>query len=545
METDCSKAKQNLVRLKTMKEEFVRLYEVCLAARDFSPLKSRKDEIKTLIEELKNTLDPYDLKLRHQLAKKLGAKLVEPFSEKKAVVIDAGLSVYFINRAGQRITAQNYISALPYSEGRAAVKIEGDDWLTRNSWVLIDEKGRQINGIKYRDVKPFSGGLAAVRDEEGWFYINRSGAPAIFPRQNKELRFAEAGPFHGMIAKVKIPSDTAPGYENCLINKVGEILHTDQYIFLHNINNRFSTVNLPNDKSLLIDKTTAATRKVSYAVPIADFKGENSKNIIIWDEHRKLSICDENGNPLSPKKYEGIGLFRDGLMAVKEKGEWILIDVEGRPVNIGEHEGWYSFWYEYKKEEIKLVMVENGRIVVKLLLNMEEIQDFDEKTNLIKLYKEDKKIVLLNWRGESVLETEGESLSIISENRFILRKGESGPDYLIDADGDEIIKADGIERFDSILRVKRDGLWSLHDLDGNMIGDSEAYESIYRTHENIIAQKQKKYYLLDKNFQIVGDQEGYDELNSHGDGVYRCVRKEAEQPDRVFYIDYRGRRFES
>ncbi len=545
MEKDCPKAIQNLVSLKKLKAEYALLYAESMANRDFSPLKTRKDELKALIEDAKKALDFYGLKLRHQLTKKLKAKLVEPFTENKAKVIDQDLTVYFINRVGDRITSQKYRDVLPYSEGRAAVQLAREVW-SMPEWSFIDEKGRQLKAKTYNEVKPFSGGFAAVRDEEGWFYIDRSGKPAIFPHQNKDMRFLKAESFTGIIAAVGIRTDSENTYENFIIKNSGEILPTGKLGLVHDFNSRFIEAYRSEDKegkNLLIDKTTAVFRKVVHANALSQGGAENSKNILILDDDDNTLICDENGNLLTKNKFDTYGWFSEGLMAVKLDGEWILTDVNGRSVNISEHDGWSSCSVDIKTKKIFAVAVENGRIVEKYSGNEEVIGDFDENTNLVTCH-EDKKMVIMNFRGERLFESECHHLYVLNENRFVIQKEEDGDKYIVDKAGTEILKGNEIRRIGTLIKVIRDELWYLHDFDGNMIGDPEGYNSILLSEENIIVEKQKKYYLLDKNLQMVGDKEGYDGLRKYGEGVFRCEKVDTEgSTTDIFFIDYMGRRF--
>lgn len=49
-------------------------------------------------------------------------------------------------------------------------------------WGYEDTNGTITIPFQFEDAKEFSQGLAAVRNESGWYYINTSGAPTVTPR---------------------------------------------------------------------------------------------------------------------------------------------------------------------------------------------------------------------------------------------------------------------------------------------------------------------------------------------------------------------------
>ena len=107
--------------------------------------------------------------------------------------------------------------ARPFSEGLASVKIEG-------RWGYIDKTGEYVIRPQFDDVKlSFEDGLALVaigRGEGKWGYINKVGEYVINPQ------FDDAWPFSEGLALVAIGRGEGKwGY----INKVGEYVINPQF----------------------------------------------------------------------------------------------------------------------------------------------------------------------------------------------------------------------------------------------------------------------------------------------------------------------------
>ena len=112
-----------------------------------------------------------------------------PFSEGLAAVAEAGRFGY-IDGWGEYVIYPEFARARRFSEGLAAVVFSA-------RWGYIDREGRfRINPL-YEECADFSEGLAAVRWRARWGYIDASGAFAIRPR------FDRARDFHHGWAEVQ------------------------------------------------------------------------------------------------------------------------------------------------------------------------------------------------------------------------------------------------------------------------------------------------------------------------------------------------------
>ncbi|HEY9055350.1 MAG TPA: WG repeat-containing protein, partial [Rectinemataceae bacterium] len=105
------------------------------------------------------------------------------FSEGLAACSAEGNKIVFIDRSGKpAFPAAPWKDALPFSEGLAAVR-------DSDGWKFIDKNGSIAIPGPFEKLMPFSGGLAAAKRGSSWGYIDSSGSWIIQPA------FADAWPF--------------------------------------------------------------------------------------------------------------------------------------------------------------------------------------------------------------------------------------------------------------------------------------------------------------------------------------------------------------
>lgn len=75
----------------------------------------------------------------------------------------------YVDKKGQWVIPPRHRGALPFSEGLAAVHIQG-------KWGFIDRKGEVVISPVFEGAGGFSQGFAAVRMDGKWGYIDRSGS---------------------------------------------------------------------------------------------------------------------------------------------------------------------------------------------------------------------------------------------------------------------------------------------------------------------------------------------------------------------------------
>jgi len=78
------------------------------------------------------------------------------------------LKWYFIDKAGNKAIDKKFTDVHDFSEGYAAVSIDG-------KWGWIDKKGKFIFGNDFQECKSFSEGFAAFKKGDAWGLINNKG----------------------------------------------------------------------------------------------------------------------------------------------------------------------------------------------------------------------------------------------------------------------------------------------------------------------------------------------------------------------------------
>jgi hypothetical protein len=133
------------------------------------------------------------------------------FNKGFARVIDFYKERYYINKKGERITGINIEDFNDFSEGYAAVKING-------KWGFINKSGKIVIKPQYKEVRGFSEGLTGVMTEKGWGFINKNGKIVIEPK------YWNISDFKGGSALVIVMD-----FVGRIINKKGEIISKESF----------------------------------------------------------------------------------------------------------------------------------------------------------------------------------------------------------------------------------------------------------------------------------------------------------------------------
>ncbi|HLP21965.1 MAG TPA: WG repeat-containing protein [Chitinophagales bacterium] len=123
----------------------------------------------------------------------------------------------YLDRKGDVVVSLKYTDGLPYSQGMAAVCIDGN-------WYFIDKTGKQAFISSFRNVQSFSDSLAAVtQDGELWGYIDMAGTFVIQPAFESAEDFT--GGFAIISKKEKDPKNKSMTIsQRYKIDKTGKIL---------------------------------------------------------------------------------------------------------------------------------------------------------------------------------------------------------------------------------------------------------------------------------------------------------------------------------
>lgn len=177
-----------------------------------------------------------------------------------------------------------------------------------NSFVYYADKyDRLCFQKKFQDGRQFCNGLAAVRINEKWGYINSLGSTVIPFQYDWVSSFGEFG-FDENIAVVKnnIDKNKIPMFTACpswLINKRGEKI-TPKYGIIFPIEKKLSIVNDGvNFESI-------------------------GKNFAISDG--KWGVINKKGKEIIPCEYDLIYPFRDVITFVQKNGKWGVVNEKGK-----------------------------------------------------------------------------------------------------------------------------------------------------------------------------------------------------------------------
>lgn len=98
----------------------------------------------------------------------------------------------FINTAGEFAISPQYDFAGAFSEGLAAVRLDG-------LWGYVSTGGEVAVELSFSDARAFSENRAAVETFEGWVYVDRSGTEVI----NPNFQITDAGEFNEGLAPIQ------------------------------------------------------------------------------------------------------------------------------------------------------------------------------------------------------------------------------------------------------------------------------------------------------------------------------------------------------
>ncbi len=204
-----------------------------------------------------------------------------------------------------------YQDAKNFSEGLAAVKKDG-------KWGFIDKTGKVVIGFQYEDVDTFgfSKGLAGVEKNGMWGFIDKTGSFVIEPQYNGEIII----PFGDDDRAGIIISDTSWR----AIDRTGKILSTDQMVSF-SLTEGLKGFN-KDGKFGYVDKDNKIVINPTYDM-ITDFREGFAavKKSGVW------GFIDKTGKEVIAPQYLSASLFDSGAAIVKKTtGEILRIDKEGQ-----------------------------------------------------------------------------------------------------------------------------------------------------------------------------------------------------------------------
>lgn len=219
-----------------------------------------------------------------------------------------GLKYFIIDRTGEIvIDATKYSRVLPFSEGLAAVRSD-------RGWGFIDKRGQEIIRPQFAEVSSFSEGLAPVQVNGSWGFIDRQGQMVIAPQYSHASLFSEG-------IAVVIRSEQTNTFD--LTKRFGSrstvtgsrrIVRRELIVGAAH-SNESQTAEEANRELLLIDTKGHSILSRSFSELQVNLDGKISEGLIEAYEPKtkKFGFVDKSGTFVIPANFVQVGPFSEGL----------------------------------------------------------------------------------------------------------------------------------------------------------------------------------------------------------------------------------------
>jgi uncharacterized protein (TIGR02145 family) len=281
---------------------------------------------------------------------------------------------------------------VPYSDG--------------SKWGFRDAGMNITLSAQYDDVLPFAEGLAAVKANGKWGYINQDGEEVIKPQ-----KFQKAGSFSEKMAMVFLNGKWG------FINKEGkEIVPPVKYDFVNDFSDGFAVVGVKSRYGF-INKKGEIVIDIKY-----DFAWPFENGIAKVFQNNRFGYINKSGEEIIPVKYDYIGSFYQSTALSRQNNRWFFISTNGKVVS--------SLYYDNVTE-----------------------------TNMPGVYEvsKNRKYGFINNKGDEVVLLKYDDIDQYNNNLYKVEK--NGQYGLIDFTGREIIPAvyDGIMEVGQLNYIVHDG----------------------------------------------------------------------------------------
>jgi hypothetical protein len=257
--------------------------------------------------------------------------------------------------------------AWSFYEGLAAIKKDG-------RWGFIDKTGAIVIQPEFDGVKNFSDGMAAIKQKGKWGYINKNGEVTIQPKYYDAYNFREN------IARVE-------RYDN------------DEDYYINKNGNETPIIPIKHKSKKLTPRT------------------ESNSAIFQSSKNNKFGFVDKNKNWVIPAQFVAVKEFSDSMACVNQNGKWGFIKLYSP----------FEYVTEYIKAKITISQpsdiatemivlfdkaieefVESSLFSMELTLST--ISDYDETNStflisipafgrlVLKVEKEDSRSLKFNWQ---------------------------------------------------------------------------------------------------------------------------------------------------
>ena len=203
------------------------------------------------------------------------------------------------------------------------------DIFDRYQYGYIDKQGKIVLRAQFAGAHPFSEGLAAVKIDGKWGFINKSGEVVIPPKFGRAFGDGVPSPFsHGIAATLL---NTTP----VMITRTGSIhLKLEEFDQVGNFSEGLAIVK--KDKKVgYINQTGKLVIDLLYfgAVDPTETTRDFSEGLaVISDSSGKYGFINHSGTICIAPKFESASRFCEGLAAVEVDEKYGYIDTTGTMV---------------------------------------------------------------------------------------------------------------------------------------------------------------------------------------------------------------------
>ena len=177
--------------------------------------------------------------------------------------------------------------------------------------------GKPVFKVFEEALKFHAPGLAAVKDETGWYHINCNGQ-AIYKKRYKQT----FGYYDNRAAVTDI-------YGNCYhINEKGFKVYNEKYAFCGNYQENKCVIRDKKGRYFHIDIHGNRLYTECYRY-VGDFKDGIA---CVRLENGKFLHINSKGIPLNGKMYDDLGVFHKGFATAKDKYGWFHIGKDGEAI---------------------------------------------------------------------------------------------------------------------------------------------------------------------------------------------------------------------
>jgi hypothetical protein len=214
------------------------------------------------------------------------------------------------NIKGEMVFPDSFNYVKKFSEGLAAVKKD-------KLWGYIDKNGKLVIPYKYEETMPFSHNLAAVKNKN-WGFINNKGEQTI------EFKYPEVSePMNGY-TKVKVKKSMYE-YWGLLDENGKEIIPTE-----------YDSVFFPNDDLIRVRNATKYGFYDIDGTLAIDLKYESAKDFSggfsIVGINKKYGLIDKKGREVQALKFDKISDFKNGFAITETNMRHGLLNNKGEEI---------------------------------------------------------------------------------------------------------------------------------------------------------------------------------------------------------------------